>query len=472
MRFLIDITDLRSPVSNKYRRVVRALSAEIETGGGVAIEIADGGQCIVSAHAPNEIVESLWWHVLPCSRFGGLTCWGRAIKLLAFYFGSNFVGKALTYQRKTELAWNLAYSFEIFTPSWRKCLAEFLEVDSNPTRNLNFFHWLGERGFITNRTFESRNRGVTEPVAIEEGDILVLAGTSWRYDIEALHKFKKVRGLRLVCLIYDLLPIDYPSLVTVRQRQQYTAFLCGVGRIADVIITPNHFTASRLKTFLEKKDICSALIETVSLSPVSLMGRGGISKRLLDLGLPDKKFMLCVGPLRQRKHILWLYALCATLRLHQSDLPLLVFAGPIADLTIIRYLAGDPAWGDAGVFIETPDDAELSWLYQNACLCLQPSFEGGLNMAVMEAINYGRTCIAADTPSAVEASAGRAMHLPYDEAIWASAIQRQLRSGDSLRTVGASLIPGPTTPSLLSQIRALIDEYRLFSRKKGSAAVR
>jgi glycosyltransferase involved in cell wall biosynthesis len=472
MRFLIDISDLGSPLPNKYKRVVRALSAESEAGGGIVIEIADGGQCIVSAHAPSEILEPVWWHVLPCSRFVSLTCSGRAIKLLAFYFGSKFVGKTLTYQRKTELAWNLAYSLEIFTPSWRKCLAEFLEVDSDLTRNLNFFHWLGERGFITHRTFESRNRGVTEPVSIEEGDILVLAGTSWRYDIEALQKLKKANGLRLVCLVYDLLPIDYPSLVTVQQRQQYKEFLYGIGRIADLIITPNRFTESRLKTFLAQKGICSAVLATVSLSSVSLMGQGSISQRLLDLGLQGKKFMLCVGALRERKHILWLYALCATLRLHQTGSPLIVFAGPIADLTIIRYLASDPAWGDAGTFIETPDDSELSWLYQNACLCLQPSFEGGLNMAVMEAINYGRTCIAADTPSAMEASAGRAMHLPYDEAIWAGAIQSQLQNGDSLRMVGASLMPSQTTPSLLSQIRALIEEDQLFSRKKGSVAVR
>lgn len=472
MRFLIDINDLRLPLKNKYSRVLRAILTESESDARIEIEILDGGRRIVSAQAPDEVIEPIWWCAIPCSRRARLPYWGRAIKLLAFYSGAKFVGKTLTHQQKDDLAWNLAYSFEIFTPSWRNRLAQFVEVDSDPKRKFIFYHWLDERGFTIDRFFVCRERDFTEELSVKDGDIVVLAGTSWRYDIESLKTLKNASGFRLVCLIFDLLPIDYPSLVTVRQRQQYRDFLYGVGSIADLIITPNTFTASRLKTFLAQKDITSVALSTVSLASASLMGEGIISNRLLELGLPGKKFMLCVGSLRERKHILWLYALCTRIRQNQPDLPPLVFAGSIADSTIIRYLSKDPSWGKAGVFIETPIDTELSWLYQNACLCLQPSFEGGLSMAVMEAINYGCRCIAADTPSVVEASSGRAEHLPRDEAIWASAILRLLRIENSLNTAEAPRVPAPTSPGIISQIRPLLENDPVFSSKMGSDVVR
>jgi glycosyltransferase involved in cell wall biosynthesis len=456
MRFLIDIADLRLPLQNKYTRVLRALLRESQAGAGLAVRILNGR--MVSAQVPNEVSEPVWWYAVPCARIVHPRYWVCAIKLLVFYFCTEFAGKPLTHRRKDELGWNLAYSFELFTPSWRKRLAQFLEVDLDPNRNFIFYHWLGERGFTIESLLALHDCGTDEEISAAADDILVLCGTSWRYKVETLTKLKNAHGFRLVFLIYDLLPIDYPSLVTVVQRRQYSEYLCGVGRIADLIITPTVFTASGLQAFFAQRDISSAVVSTVALSSASLRGPGEISQRLIDLGLHEKKFMLCVGSLRERKHILWLYALCTRLRVRQTDLPLVVFAGSVADLTIVRHLAKDPNWGNAGVFVEAPLDAELSWLFQNACLCLQPSFEGGLGMAVTEAINYGRMCIAGDAASLVEASSGLAEHLPHDETIWANTIQRLSKAGECLDTEGASGVPTETSPGVLAQIRALLAE--------------
>jgi glycosyltransferase involved in cell wall biosynthesis len=439
MRFLIDVTDLKVPLPCKYTRVLRALSASIGARAGLAVEISDiGNQIMLTevAWKPTHDSASVWWQSIPWSHALRLIYSGRTPKLLSFYFYQKISGRILPPELKDELAWNLAYSFENFSFKWRNRLARLLQIDVNAKRLALFYYWLAERG-ITLDTYLRTHVQYDSARAVlpDKDDVLVLAGASWRYDICALEKAKKIHGFRLVCLIYDLLPIDYPSFATVRQRRQFKKFLCDIGRVADLIVTPNAATASRLNSFFAENDVPLVAGGSISLAGASLArGPGEISPRLRELGLDRRTFMLCVSPLRERKHVLWLYALCIKLREKLPEFPLLVFAGRAADAGILGIFSDDPAWGEAGVFLEEPCDTELSWLYGNAQLCLQPSFEGGLGMAVTEAIKFERHCIAADAPSLVEASGGLAEHLPCDATLWAHAILRGLEKEDRAKS--------------------------------------
>lgn len=462
MRFLIDVTDLRVSLPCKYTRVLRALSASIETGAGRAVEISDGGSQIMSAEVAQprgQALASVWWHTIPQSRFLRLSYWGRVSKLLALYFHKKLVGKILSSDLYDELTWNLAYSFEVFSSRWRIRLARNLQIDVTAKRLALFYYWLAERGFTVDKYFLAHVQyDGARALSFGDGDVLVLAGVSWRYDIGALERAKTVHGFKLVCLIYDLLPVDYPSFATVRQRKQYKKFICDIGRLADLVVTANAATASRLKSFFAENDISPVAGGSISIACASLArSPGEITPRLRELGLARRKFMLCVSSLRERKHVLWLYALCTKLHKGRPEFPLLVFAGRATDSGILRIFSDDPAWGKAGVFLEEPSDAELSWLYGNAQLCLQPSFEGGLGMAMMEALKYERHCIAADTPSLVEASGGLAEHLPRDETLWANAILRGLEKQDAAGLAHQSL---PSSPDILLQIKALLEEGR------------
>ena len=294
-----------------------------------------------------------------------------------------------------------------------------------------FHHWLSERGAGFPQAAERDDP--SEPLhELSERDTLVLAGASWGHvEMDALKVRKNATGFKLVCLIYDLLPIDYPSIVTVRQYIEYKIFLMGVGLNADLILTANGFSAARIKEFFKSVGVdVGQRVACLPVSGAALRSRNGkLSKRMEDLGLHRRPFILCQSALRERKHVLWLYALCAKLYGTREGFPLLVIAGRADDLRVLRILVEAPTWGETGVFIEIPMDDELVWLYEHARLCLYPSFEGGLGMSVMEAVDYGRPCIAADAPSLVEASRGLAVHLPRDETLWADAICRALDEG-------------------------------------------
>jgi glycosyltransferase involved in cell wall biosynthesis len=459
MRFLIDVTDLRSPLRNKYARVLEKLLSEIATGEGLAVEIARGGHEIMAREPPDEKSGDVW-SAIPGSNSLKPAVWGRAAKLMLFFFCAKFGSLFLSQNLRNGLVWNFAYSIELFSHVWRRRIAHFLELDLDAKRLSLVYFWLAERGFDLGNCLLARaqNYDPSRTISIGKGDILVLAGTSWRHDIAALEKTKAGVGFRLVCLVYDLLPIDYPSFVSVRQRDQYQKFLYDLGRAADLIVTPNKTTASRLEVFLSDKGINQIAISPISISSAALaIGSGEITGRLYKSGLAGRKFMLCVADLRERKYILWLYVLCAKLGGDRPRFPMLVFAGHMVDAEIFGILSDDPSWGKVGIFVDSPSDTELSWLYDNAELYLQPSFEGGAGMAVMEAVRYGRRCIAADAPSLVEASGGQAEHLPNDEKLWMDAILRALDAKDGSDAVELSRRTMPSSPNILSQTEALLD---------------
>lgn len=460
MRFFIEATDLRSLQPNKHRRVVEALSLEAERAGGSTVEISVNGDIMAAEPKMRGQLtrsKSSLFHPPPSNdRLGPLM-------LLAAYLVSKLRPNALTDKTKHELTWNLAHCLEKFSEAWQGRLGRFLEVESHPERRECFYRWLGERGF--DFAAPASAAGDSVPASpIGAGDALVLAGASWRHDIAALNRRKTRQGFRLICLVYDLLPIDYPSFLRASHRSLYKTFLCEVGAAADVILTPSRAVADRMQTFLSENGIRPNRIAPICLASAVLSEpAGAMSDRLLALRLAERPFLLCVSELRDRKHVLWLYALCAKLKRQDPNFPMLAIAGKAVHMRIFRSLSEDPSWGRAGVFIEDPSDAELAWLYRNAGLFLQPGFEGGAGFALMEAIGYGCPSIAADAHSLVEASRGSAEHLPRDEARWANAIERVLTTTE--RTAN-SFRP----PALLPQIAKALESDAVLNKETARAA--
>ncbi|MGA8171869.1 MAG: glycosyltransferase [Methylocystis sp.] len=459
MRFLIDVTDLRRQTHDKYDRIVRKLANEAGAADGLAVEILDGGE-IVSARPYSGEATPSDWRSKSWKSSTNIPVLRRAVTLMARYAAWRLLGKTPTDESKEALAWEFAYCVERIPPSLRAGFADFLEIESNVARREKFHFWLRERE-DSGRLVLNREKRPALPLALGPADALVFAGASWSHvKVDALEQLKRDSGCKLVFLVCDLLPIDYPSIVTTRQRAVFKDFLIRIGDVADAIVTPNKAAAERLESFLAEDGrrsrcrIASIAIRGAALArtPDESRSRGSAA------GRSPRGFMLCVSSLRERKHVLWLFALCAKLSLIRPELPKLVVAGRPDDLGVLRVLSNDPAWSKIAVFIENPDDAELRQLYDNARLCLYPSFEGGTGMSIMEAENFDRPCIAARAPSLMEAGGPRTLYLPRDEELWADAICRML-DDDSPHDASA------TAPSrdLLAQIRVGVEPTFAFN---------
>lgn len=428
MRFLIDTTTLELTRHGKFARVLRMLLTEAGDTAGLPVNVVGGDVVLGAMRFANEGEPVPFWATLPWRPVQHLGDAQRVAKVVAGVIVSTLLRKPISDRRRFDLVWAYAKSFDCF-PSWlRLRIASMLEIETSAECRELFIHWIEERLPIFQR-FLARGYRSRDPIMLNDEDILILAGASWNYvDIEALERLRNHRRFGLVCFIYDLLPLDYPSLMPVRDHVQYRNFAVGAGRNADLIVVPNNASLDRLKDFFASVGVeADNRIVAYSMANAALRKTSGeLSQRLRQLELHRKPFMLCVSGLRSRKHVLWLYTLCAKLRNQRAELPLLVVAGSTVDLNTLRILQKDPEWERVGVFIVDPTDRELAWLYQHTRLSLYPSFEGGLGLSVTEAVEFGRPCIAADSPSLIEAGAGLAEHLPRDETLWTHAICRVL----------------------------------------------
>jgi glycosyltransferase involved in cell wall biosynthesis len=452
MRFLIDTTTLHLARHNKFARVLRMLLTEAGDDFGLPVNVVGGDVALGFTRFTDEREFVPFWATLPRRPVQRLEDAQRVAKVIVGAIFSSLRRKPLSDQRRFDLAWAFAKSLDCF-PSWlRLAIASMLEIETNAECRELFIHWIEERGPAFQR-FLARDYQSTGPTVLNDEDVLVLAGASWNYvDIEALGRLRNLRRFRLVCFIYDLLPIDYPSLMPIREHVQYRNFVIGVGRNADLIVVPDNASLDRLKDFFASLGVEADNLVAYSMANAALRKTSeALSRRLRQAELHRKPFMLCVSGLQSRKHVLWLYALCAKLRNQRTELPLLVMTGSTVDLHILRILQKDPEWEKVGVFIVDPTDRELAWLYQHTRLSLHPSFEGGLGLSVTEAVEFERPCIVADTPSLVEASAGLAEHLPKDETLWARAICRVLEEDGQSETMPRPL--SRRTPGLLARIR-------------------
>lgn len=94
------------------------------------------------------------------------------------------------------------------------------------------------------------------PFAFEARDLVLLAGASWYHlDLTGMRRLKEKVGFTLVGLVYDLLPIHYPSFITVDGRQRYREFLLELAGLADLIVTPSVAVAAELRDFLCQQDV-------------------------------------------------------------------------------------------------------------------------------------------------------------------------------------------------------------------------
>jgi glycosyltransferase involved in cell wall biosynthesis len=296
------------------------------------------------------------------------------------------------------------------------------------------------------------------PFAFQAGDLLLLSGASWTYlDLIALGKLKHQHGFKIVGLVYDLLPIHYPSFITVEGRKLYRAFLHDLADVADLIVTPSATVCDQLRAFITTQSKrSSARVVAVSFASAALSsGQGELTSRLRKFHLHKKRFAFCLAPLRKRKHLLWLYSLWAELWKTEQNPPMLVCAGLLAEPDLLAILQADPLWGKAAIFLSNPSDAESQWLYSHSLFCLHPSFEGGMGLPIREALYHGKVCIAADASSLVEAGAGCAIHLPQEPSTWLSVIRKLAgASPDEMQPCDVSTIvpPGPILPQILDQL--------------------
>jgi glycosyltransferase involved in cell wall biosynthesis len=237
-----------------------------------------------------------------------------------------------------------------------------------------------------------------------------------------------------VVTIHDLDFLRHPERTRAEIRRDYPALVRSHAHRADRIVVNSHFTGTeverRLEVAADKITVC-------------LPGAPDWSPRAAPP--PDDAYVLFFGTLEPRKNVGTLLDAYETLVTRRRDMPVLVLAGrqtPESRGWLERI--GRPPLSRFVRYAGYVDPKDRQILYEGARLLVQPSFDEGFGMPVLEAMTLGVPVVAANRgalpevvgetgplvdPDSSEELASAIERLIDDQALWAaSAAKGPLRA--------------------------------------------
>lgn len=248
---------------------------------------------------------------------------------------------------------------------------------------------------------------------------------------------------RFVCLVHDLIPIEFPEYARPNGAALHARRIETVAQLADAAIVNSAATGRSLQPWIARTGrdvpIHVALLgtETLSLSPAEA-----------EDGRP---YFVCLGTIEPRKNHLLLLNLWRHLTetLPASDVPRLIVVGRRGweNEQIVDMLERCPALVGHVDELCGCSDARMAGLLRGARALLMPSFAEGYGMPVAEALSVGTPVICSDLAALREVGGDVPDYLdPLDGLRWKTMILDHARQGPSYRAQMARL-PGWHNPT-------------------------
>jgi glycosyltransferase involved in cell wall biosynthesis len=251
--------------------------------------------------------------------------------------------------------------------------------------------------------------GLDDDVNFQKGDIYYAPDLNGPGVLEAykagLYDFLRLKGVKIVFLVYDLLPIEFPEYFPSGAKEIHEKWCEVVLRISDKIICVSKTTADNLIEFAKKRDL---LREDLEITWLHLgfdfkiaKHTDGLSPQDLELfqKLNKNPYFLVVATIEPRKgheqvlkafEILWE-------RGHNLNL---VFVGKVGWMVekLVSYMNAHPELNKRFFHLSHVSDDLLEKLYKNATAVIAASEGEGFGLPIAEAAYYKTPIIARDIP--------------------------------------------------------------------------
>jgi glycosyltransferase involved in cell wall biosynthesis len=234
------------------------------------------------------------------------------------------------------------------------------------------------------------------------------------------------RAARVVT-IHDLNFLAHPERTRGEIRRDYPRLTRRHAHAADRVIVPSAFTAAEVERLLE-----------VPRSRISICSPGAPDWQPRR-SRPQEGYILFLGTLEPRKNVGVLLDAYEQLIASGGPCPPLVLAGQATaeSKPWLDRLARPPLAGRAS-HIGYVDPADRRRVYEGARLLVQPSFEEGFGIPVLEAMTLGVPVVAANRGALPEVLGDAGLLVePHDAAQIASAIRRVLDDEGLSMTCGS-----------------------------------
>jgi glycosyltransferase involved in cell wall biosynthesis len=231
----------------------------------------------------------------------------------------------------------------------------------------------------------------------------------------------KVRGgARFVCLIHDLIPVEYPEYAKPGQAENHLRRMQTAVRFADALIVNSQVTGDALRPHLDR----------TGGSPPVLVAPFGTELRAVEADIAaaaaERPYFVYVSTIEARKNHLLLLNVWRRLAVELgAAAPQLLLIGQRGweVENVIDMLDRCPSLRGTVIEHNELPDAEMVRLLKGARALLLPSFAEGFGFPVIEALALGVPALCSDIPALRETGGAVPEYLdPLDGPGWRSAI--------------------------------------------------
>lgn len=221
-------------------------------------------------------------------------------------------------------------------------------------------------------------------------------------------------GVKIVTLLYDLIPITHPQYCHKNTVMNFMMYTGAVIEYADLVITSAKATQNALD------DLCDRLGKPRKKCVVVPLGCDFAHNKSTD-GIPSQnvtdiakkgKYLLMVGTIEPRKnHTLLINALDSGLEIN------VVFAGRIGwnVENLEKCIRNHPMLGKRLFFAENCSDTDIDFLYKNAFMVAFPTYNEGFGLPIIEAFQRNTPVIASDIAVLREVAGDFADYFPLND---------------------------------------------------------
>ncbi len=281
----------------------------------------------------------------------------------------------------------------------------------------------------------------------------------------AIAHFLSVTGAAFVCLVHDLIPIEFPEYARPGQAEIHRVRMETVAALADGIVTNSAATARSLQPFLDR----------AGRAPPVLTALLGVN---LEAAAPqptpsDSPYFVCVGTIEPRKNHLLLLHLWRRMANENTSAPRLVIVGRRGweNENVIDIIERCEVL--AGVVEERNrvSDSQMRDLLLGARALLLPSFAEGYGLPLAEALALGVPALCADLPALREVGLDVPEYLdPLDGPGWMAGVAEFALAGSGRRAAQLKRLAGWRPPSWEAHMLAAIDLVNKIGQVQGHHA--
>ena len=310
-------------------------------------------------------------------------------------------------------------------------------------------------------------------VEIAAGDRFVMIDACWNCasEYEEMMRVVAERGALSVVVMYDLIPVLYPSAFA-DVSHAFADWLDTLAVRADAVVAISKSTADDFIEYAGARWRADQKIGWWRLgADFKIASRHSVSSKLRAICADPLPFFLSVGTIEPRKG--YPIALAAFQRLWDDgvDARYVIVGGSGWNTRALQSrIVEHPEFDRRLFWLENVHDADLRELYSAATRLIAPSFAEGFGLPLVEAAQFGLRAIASDIPVFREiGSANVAYFRALDDADLARCIREALAS-----TAHVAPVPplgwAESTRSLVALIRDDLYQYRPVG--DGGAGVR